>query len=458
MLEFLRKIIGEKSPLRFIYYNLKSFIAAIIYGFPGKKMKIIGITGTDGKTTTVNLTTHLLNESGIKTGMISTTTFAIGKEKFANQTKRTSVSPFLMNKLLKKMLKTKCEYVVLEVSSHALEQKRFYGVNFDIAILTNITPEHLDYHHNLKEYRRVKSLLFQKLSESKAKQGLPKTMILNQMDPVFESFSKFKADQKFSYGLKKDADFRASDIELKSDKSIFQLNIAELVYKQLKQSVPSQQEHASARCIKIQLPLVGEFNIENALAATAIASSVGLTLEQIQQNLKTFGGVGGRMEKIEVGQNFNVIVDFALTPEALRKLFETAQNFTKGKVIGVLGCTGDRDKTKRPVTGKMVAEMLDVFILTDDETYTENSGKIREEVKKGIKATQKQENRDWYEIGDRMEAIRFALRIAEKDDTVLVTGMGSEATRNVGGKEIAWDEREIVRTELRKIINDNCKN
>ncbi len=434
MLNFLRKIIGEKSFIRFTYYWLKSFTAALLYGFPGTKVKIIGITGTDGKTTTVNLITHLLNESGLKSGMISTTTFAIGKKRFSNKTKRTSVSPFLMNKLLRKMVKQECEYVVLEVSSHALEQRRFFGVDFDIAALTNITPEHLDYHKNMAEYRKAKSILFQKLAQSKTKEDQPKTMILNKADPVYETFYKFQADQKFSYELKKGADFFADEIELKADKSIFNLNY--------------QNEKS-----RILLPLIGRFNIENALAAAAIAVSTGLKIEEFAKHFQTFSGVGGRMEKIETGQKFNVIVDFALTPEALRKLFETAQQFTTGRVIGVLGCTGDRDQSKRPVTGKMAAEMLDVFVLTDDETYTEDAEKIREEVKAGIKKTDKTENQDWYEVGDRLEAIRFALKMTKKGDTVLITGMGSEPTRNVGGKEIEWDEREIVKKELERDKN-----
>lgn len=433
MFNFLRKIIGEKNPIRFGYYWLKSFLANLVYGFPGKKIKVIGVTGTDGKTTTVNLIAHLLNLAGKKTGMISTTTFAIGKEKFVNPTKRTSVSPFLLNRLLREMIKKKCEFVVLEVSSHALEQKRFLGVNFDLAVLTNITPEHLDYHKNITEYRRVKSLLFQKLSHSTKKQNQPKTMILNRSDPVFEQFSKFPADQKFSYALKKDADFWASEVELKADKSIFNLNFQ-------KQKIP------------LELPLPGEFNIENALGAIAVAVSVGCDLQQISANLQTFEGVAGRMEKIEAGQNFNVIVDFALTPEALKKLFKTARSFTSGKLIGVLGCAGDRDKSKRPIIGQISAEMLDLFILTDDETYTENADKIRAEIKNGIAKTKKNSNKDWFEIGDRLEAIRFALSKAEKNDTILITGMGSENTRNVGGKEIPWNEREIVRRELEKLF------
>lgn len=449
MFNFLRKVIGEKSPIRFGYYWLKSFFSALIYGFPGQKIKVIGVTGTDGKTTTVNLITHLLNQANLKTGMISTTTFAIGKKTFSNETKRTSVSPFLMNRLLKKMLQQKCEYVVLEVSSHALEQKRFLGVDFDLAVLTNITPEHLDYHKNMQEYCKVKSLLFQKLGQSKTKKDQLKTMILNRADPVFEDFSKFFADRKWSYGLKKNADFWASEIDLRADKSIFQLNLASHLLQILFDKKEIKHKKTS---IQIELPLVGEFNIENALASIAVVLSVGINLEQIQKNLKTFGGVEGRMEKIEMGQDFNVIVDFALTPEALKKLFETTKNFTKGRVIGVLGCTGDRDKLKRPVTGKMATEMLDIFILTDDETYTENADKIREEVKNGIKQTNKIENQDWYEVKDRLEAIRFALKIAQKGDTVLISGMGSEATRNVGGQEIEWDEREIVRRELKKML------
>lgn len=462
MINYLRSIIGEKSPIRFVYYWLKSFISALIYGFPGQKIKVIGVTGTDGKTTTVNLITHLLNQADIKTGMVSTTTFAIGREMFSNKTKRTSVSPFLMNKLLRRMVNQKCEYVVLEVSSHALEQKRFLGVDFDIAVLTNITPEHLDYHNNMQEYRRVKSLLFQKLGQSKMKIGQPKTMVLNKADPVFDEFLDFFADQKFSYALKEGADFWASEIDLQADKSVFQLDVTESACRQLKQSVQCRQEHSSedscdnssvACSTKIELPLVGEFNIENALAASAVVMSVGLNLEQIQEIFKTFGGVGGRMEKIEAGQDFNVIVDFALTPVALKKLFQTAKSFTKGRVIGVFGCTGDRDQTKRPVTGKMAAEMLDIFVLTDDETYTEDGDKIREEVKVGIRKTDKVENQDWYEVGDRLDAIRFALKIAQKGDTILIPGMGSEPTRNVGGEEIEWDEREVVRRELENYLS-----
>ena len=431
MFNFLRKIISEKSPVRFAYYFVKSFMAAIIYGLPGQKIKVIGVTGTDGKTT-VNLITHILNHAGILTGMISTTAFQIGDEKIINKTKRTSVSPFLLHKMLRKMLQKKCEYVVLEVSSHALEQKRFWGIAFDIAVLTNITPEHLDYHSTMEEYQKIKSILFQGLTKSKIKSNQKKTMVLNYSDPVYEKFNQFSADEKLSYGLTKKADFFANRIKLNTDKSDFNL-------------------HYKNEEIAISLPLVGEFNIENALAAASATYSIGLSFEQIKLGLENFSGVEGRMEKIDEGQNFNVIVDFALTPEALRKLFATAKKITQGKIIGVLGCTGDRDQTKRPIVGQMATEMLDVFILTDDETYTENGDKIRNEIKLGIQQTNKKIDQDWYEISDRLKAIRFALKIAKKNDTILIPGMGAEYTRNMGGKEIEWDEREIVRTELRKL-------
>lgn len=432
MFQLLRKIIGEKSQIRFIYYRLKSFLAAFIYGFPGKKLKVIGVTGTDGKTTTVNLINYLLNSIDLKAGMISTTSFAIGKTKTINQTKRTSVSPFLMNSLLRQMLKAKCEFVVLEVSSHALEQKRFFGVDFDIAVLTNITPEHLDYHKNMEDYCAAKSILFQKLNQSQRKKNQPKLMVLNEKDPVFERFWNYQADEKYSYALNQPADFFATQINLNPDYSEFILNF-------------------HGQTIKIKLPLIGEFNIENALAASAVAIGVGLNLTQIKSGLENFSGVEGRMEKIEGGQDFNVIVDFALTPEALRKLFETARQFTQGRVIGALGCAGERDREKRPVIGKLAAEMLDVFILTDDETYTEDGNKIRAEIKSGIAQTNKQKNQDWYEIPDRLEAIRFALKMAQKGDTVLIPGMGSECTRNIGGNEIQWDERYVVKKELQKL-------
>lgn len=432
MFSFLRKIIGHKSRIRFAYYFCKSFLAAVIYRFPSKKIKVIGVTGTDGKTTTVNLIAHLLNSNGLKTGMISTTAFLIGSKKIVNKTKRTSVSPFLMQSLLRQMYQSGCKYVVLEVSSHALEQKRFWGVDFDVAVLTNITPEHLDYHKNMEEYRSAKAILFQSLSQSFQKKNQPKIMVLNENDPVFTKFWQYSANRKLSYSLTHSSDFKAENILLQAGFSEFVLCF-----------------HAERE--KIRLNLIGEFNIENALAASAVCFALGLNLAKIKIGLESFAGVEGRMEKIEAGQTFDVIVDFALTPEALRKLFETTRQFTQGRIIGVLGCAGERDREKRPVIGKMAAEMLDIFILTDDETYSEDGNKIRDEIKNGIAETQKKQNQDWYEIPNRLEAIRSALKIAQKGDTVLIPGMGSECTRNIGGKEIEWDERKVVKRELKKI-------
>ena len=439
MLNYLRKIISQDNPIRLFWHKLKGIIAAVKNGFPANKMIIIGVTGTNGKTTTVHIIEHLLRLAGKKVAMISTVEYRINGTIEPNLSKKTTLSPFLTQKFLKRCLKNKIEYVVIEASSHALQQSRLFGIHFSIAALTNITHEHLDYHGTMEKYRDAKIILFKnvnktclfQLATSKMLDAIPhkKTIVLNQADQFFENFKCIKCPHKIIYGFE-NGNLEASNIAYTKLSSKFTLS-----YKENK--------------IETKLKMPGFFNIENAMAATGAALACQLNLEQIKNGFETFQGVPGRMERITSPRGFEVIVDFALTPDALEKLYKTLHETALARIIGIIGSCGNRDKEKRPIMGKIVAEHSDITIVTDEEPYSEDPKIIMQAVLKGAK-TVKQLGKGLHLIEDRYEAIKFAVQKAQKGDIIVITGMGNYATRTMNDGSIEWDERKVVREIIEK--------
>lgn len=426
MINNLRKIFPDTHPLRLLYHKILAFFAAIFYGFPANKMTVIAVTGTNGKTTTVNLINNILTEAGHKVGMSSSINYQVGDEKWGNISKISTAGPFQMQKLLKKMAKADCEYVVLEVTSHALVQSRVWGVAIDVAVITNITPEHIDYHGSFENYLNAKGMLFKSLVRSKRKFDVPKISILNIDDEHYDYFEGFVADRKVSYGFK-NATVSAAITSKKPEGTDFVLR------------VPNNSAE-----IKLRLP--GDFNVYNAMAAAAACLSLKVPMEAIKAGLDQSQTVPGRFENVDAGQDFSIIVDYAHTPEALESLLEMYSNLTPGRLFAVFGATGGgRDKSKRPVMGQVAEKFSDYIVVTDDDPYSEDEWQIAEQISEGI--SRQQGDRFWM-VPDRKQAINLALSLAEKDDTVVVAGKGCEEIMKVRGTTIPWSDKAVIRELL----------
>ena len=434
MLNYLRKIISPDNPIRLFWHKLKGIVAAVKCGSPAKKMVCIGVTGTNGKTTTVHMIEHILRSSGKKVAMISTVEFRINGKAEPNRSKKTTMSPFLTQKFLKKCLKEGVEYMVIEASSHALHQHRLYGIPFSIAVMTNITHEHLDYHKTMEKYKDAKKILFENVSHNTPSdiiKNIPhkQAMILNTADKYFEEFNQMDCSNKITYGFDR-GDIKVHGAAYSKFGSKFVLNY-------------------SFDDVEMELKIPGSFNIENAMAAMGASLSCNIELNDAKKALESFKGVAGRMERIKSPKGFEVIVDFALTPDALEKLYKTLNDSKTNRIIGIIGSCGDRDKEKRPLLGEIVAKYCDITIVTDEEPYTENPMDIMQAVLKGAKKIKKLDE-DLHLIEDRYKAIEFAVQNATKGDQIVVTGMGNFDTRGMNDGPMKWDEREIAREIIKK--------
>lgn len=431
MLKKIKKILRPNHPLRLLYHKLWGITAALLYRFPASKMIIVGVTGTDGKTTTTTMIYEILRAAGIKVGLATSVEFAIGDERTKNLTHKTTLGRFGLQKLLRKMVDAGCTHAVIETSSHALSQSRVWGIPYDIALLTNISAEHMDYHVTMEQYKKDKGKLFASLQKSK-KKGIPKTKVLNEDDEIsYADFKHYNSEKTIRYGLQKNADVYASQIELSESGCDFSLHI------------PNKE-------IKLHLATPGKFNIYNAMAAAGVAHSLGVEIQFIKKGLENMKNVPGRMERIDLGQNFNVIIDYAMTPEAYRKVLTSVREITKGKLWIVFGCCGDRDRQKRPVLGKIVGELCDKIIITDDEPYTEDPEKIVQEIEHGLVELAKKREKDYFVIHDRKQALACAINSAHENDTIFVPGMGDLEGRTVGTEVIEWSDREVIKSILRE--------
>ena len=423
----VKKIIRKAIPASRLrraenFYRLsKAKTANTINLNPAKGMNVIGITGTNGKTTTCAFVNEVLKSGGLKTAVYSTAFTEINGANEPNKNHMTVVSSWSVQNFLKKAKKARVDWVILEVTSHALDQFRLYGVPIKIATVTNLSQDHLDYHKTMQNYAEAKARL---ITDFK-----PETVILNADDEWYSFFAdKVKAKLK-SIGRAK-ATHQIKELETEGKGTSFKLTSADGV-------------------INVKTKLVGEFNAYNAAMAVVIGQSVGLKSEQIAIGVNNVKVVPGRLEPVDCGQNFAVLVDYAHTPDAIEGALKALKKLTKGHLSIVFGATGDRDKSKRPIMGEIAAKLADMIYLTDDETYTEDSEDIRSAVREGIeKAGGKGK---YVEIGDRYEAIKAAFKAAKAGDVILLTGIGHQDYRNMGGKKMPWDEREVARELLKKL-------
>lgn len=387
-----------------------------INGFPAKGMKVIGVTGTNGKTSTCYLIHRMLHEAGYKVGLMTTVAYGVGMDIKPQMHHMTNVGVPELMKRLKWMQSKKVEWLVLETTSHALAQNRVWGVPYSVAVMTNITHEHLDYHKTFERYRDAKLRLFQRTETNK--KGL-RIGIVNAEDPSAHIFAGAVA-KPITYGRGK-GQLQASDIAATPDGSTFTAKFRD-------------------RELSLKVNLPGSFNISNALAAAATGIAVGLTNEQIEKGIAALPGVEGRMTNIDEGQDFSVIVDFAHTPDSFEKLFKDLRPVVKGKLIVLFGSAGRRDEAKRAVQGKLAGKYADEVIVTEEDDRDIDGYAIMGEIAEGAEKQGKVIERDLFLIHNRTEAIEFAMRRAGKGDTVLLLGKGHEKTIERKDGEHRWDE------------------
>ena len=407
----------------------ESILMNIRYGFPSRKLRIIGVTGTNGKTTTSFMIQRLLHESGVKVGLLTTVANGIG-DNIVSQTEHiTTAQAGVLQKKLREFADAGVEWVVVETSSHSLAQYRVWGVPYEIAVMTNITHEHLDYHGTFENYVEAKRRLFKIANKNGLKYG-----VVNQQDPNAEKFVKTVAHAT-TYGIGS-GQLSASNVILSADHSTYVAAIENDSYD-----------------IRVNIP--GEFNVSNSLAAIAVGRKLGLTKVEIEKGIAALSGVEGRMNVIHEGQKFQVIVDFASTPDAFERFFESVRPLTKGKLIAVFGSAGKRDETKRPVQGRIAGQNADVVILTEEDDRDVDGNQILEEIAVGARSAGKKDDKDLFLILNREEAIGFAMtQVTSKDDVVVLLGKGHEQTIERADGTYPWNEAEVARAAL-QTLNEN---
>ncbi|MFA6463780.1 MAG: UDP-N-acetylmuramoyl-L-alanyl-D-glutamate--2,6-diaminopimelate ligase [Candidatus Paceibacterota bacterium] len=429
MKQIIKKIVGGR--ILNAYHLILAYIATLFYGFPSKKIIVIGVTGTKGKTSTANFIWSALTGCGIKTGIISTANIRIGDEEKVNDFHMTMPGRFSIQRHLKKMVDLGCECVVVEITSQGLAQNRHKGIDFDIAVFTNLTPEHIESHGNFENYKQAKSILFDILSRSKNKffkgQEIKKTIIANADDDNADYFLSFKAEQKISFSVNKVSDMQAKNITEIEGKVNFLLNDK-----------------------KIEISIPGQFNIWNALPGIAIAKVLNLNIDSAIAGIKKITNIPGRMEEIPCGLGFRVFVDYAHEKNSMTWAVKTARNLAgTNKVIMLLGAEGGgRDKIKRSDMGEIVGRDADYVVCSNVDPYEDDPFPIADDIAKVAEKFGKIREENLFVILDRREGIKKALSLAKRGDVVMFTGKGAEQTMILGGETIPWDDRKVVREEI----------
>ncbi len=436
----MKKIFPQS--IKNIYHLFQAILANVWYGFPSRRLKVIGVTGTNGKTTTTQMIARILEETGHKIAVTSTINFRIGEREWVNDTKLTTLSIFGLQKHLRMAADEGCEYAVVEITSHALDQNRVWGTNFSVAAVTNVTREHLDYHGTMEKYAKAKEKLF--AMAAKNKNGVA---VVNLGMEGAEEFLKYPVKKKYGYCIK----YRVSSIEYEGVEIVEAENIKLDIHNTQYTILPPGARLADGGNTQFTLNVPGEFNIENALAATCVGLSQDIPLEKISEALAKIKSVPGRMECIENDRGFEIIVDYAVTPDSLQKLYDHVGEFKKGsgRIIAVFGSCGERDRGKRPIMGKIVGKAADFTIVTNEDPYNEDPQQIIDEVFEGV-SNYRKENMNAWRILDRREAIKKALRIAKPGDILVVTGKGAEETMAIGKKRIPWNDPKVIREVLRE--------
>lgn len=443
MKTFLMDKIPNYNKLVIPYHVLRADLAAHQYGFPGKRMRVIGVTGTNGKTSTCFLIWKMLNAAGHKTGLM--TTVAWGVDKLEKQIEHmTTVDAKTLNFRMKKIADAGAEFLVLEVTSHALAQHRTFGVPIEIAVMTNVTHEHLDYHKTFENYRDAKRRLFKM-----AKYG-----VVNEDDKSWAYFAK-DVKEYITYGINsgilraKDVKLGAQGVEYSVDgeASVGDKHAAEDKH-------VGGDKNASGDMLRIKTKIPGEFTVYNSLAAVAVGLKLGLNKEQISQGILALDSVEGRMNRVDLGQNFEVIVDYAHTPDAFLKVYESVVPGKKGRIISLFGGAGRRDESTRGERGEIAAKYSDIVIITEDDSRDENPAEIAEEFVRGAKQAGFLRGKNLLVELNREKAIQMAVDLAKKDDIVLILGKGHEKTILRATGAVPFEDLKVTEKALRKRLKD----
>lgn len=403
-------------------------IACHFYAYPSRELKLIGVTGTNGKTTTTMLIERILADQSFRTGLMGTIRMKIGDEWFDAERTTQEAAELQMN--LRKMRDAGADFAVMEVSSHALELGRVKGCRFRTALFTNLTQDHLDFHQTMERYKAAKGLFFSRLGNEFT--GDPNTAsyaVLNADDPASADYAKLTSAQTITYGLGEDADVRATDIRMTAKGTRFTVS-------------------AFGERSEVSMKLVGKFNVYNALGAISSTLVERIPLSAIANSLERIRGVPGRMETIEGDADYLVVVDYAHTPDGLLNALETIREFCEGRVITVFGCGGDRDRTKRPLMGAIAARYSDYTIVTSDNPRSEPPEAIMREIEPGIVREGAGAER-YALIADRREAIHKAVEMANPGDVILIAGKGHEPIQIVGGVHLHFDDRLVAQEAIR---------
>lgn len=403
-------------------------VAAAFYGTPSQELCVIGVTGTDGKSTTTTLIGHILRACGHPTGVITTVAFHDSRQEFSNETRLTTQHASDLQRMLRTISERGGTHAVVEASSHGLALHKLDAVQIDAAVLTNLTHEHLDFHKTLAAYREAKGLLFQRV-KARAPKPFPQVSVLNADDEHISYFASIKPPGLRTFGFDVRADVRAIDLALGADHTAFTV------------VTPEGQAH-------VRSPLVCRFNVANTLAALAVVTGLGVPLDAAATAIHSFPGVPGRMQVINAGQPFAVIVDYAHTPNSLRLVLDALRSVTPGRLVVVFGSAGERDVEKRALMGAVAAEHADYFVITSEDPRSEDPDAICREIEAGALQAGCVYGRDYSISVDRAQAFRIAFKQARPGDTVLLAGKGHEHSIIWGAESLPWDEARIAEETL----------
>ncbi|MDE2840897.1 MAG: UDP-N-acetylmuramoyl-L-alanyl-D-glutamate--2,6-diaminopimelate ligase [Chloroflexota bacterium] len=403
-------------------------VAAAFYSNPSQELCVIGVTGTDGKSTTTTLIGHILRACGHPTGVITTVAFHDSRQEFANETRLTTQHASDLQQMLRTIRNQGGTHAVIEASSHGLALHKLDAIEIDAAVLTNLTHEHLDFHKTLEAYREAKGLLFQRVN-ARAPKPFPQVSVLNADDAHYPYFASLKPPGLRAFGIGEQADVRAVDVELGADRTAF--------------TVVTPEGQAQVRS-----PLVCRFNVANTLAALAVVTGLGVPLDAAVTAVSSFPGVPGRMQVIAAGQPFAVIVDYAHTPNSLRLVLNALRGVTPGRLVAVFGSAGERDVEKRALMGRVAAEHADFFVITSEDPRSEDPDAICRQIEEGALEAGCVYGRDYSISVDRTQAFRIAFKQARPGDTVLLAGKGHEHSMIWGDESLPWDEARIAAETL----------
>lgn len=405
---------------------LEAILWNVVYGFPARDMHVIGVTGTNGKTTTSFMIHRMLTDAGYKTALMTTVAYGVGNDITPQEFHMTTVSSKLLQRRLREFKKQGAKWLILETTSHALAQYRVWGVRYEVAVVTNVTHEHLDYHGTYERYVAAKRKLFELVG--RRSQGFG---IVNADDDTALPYAS-AVKNSVSYGIRA-GDIQASEVQVQATGSTYSVKLGD-------------------DAVYIHCNIPGEFNVYNSLAAVAVGTHLGLTHEQIQQGIANLKGVEGRMNTIDEGQDFSVIIDYAHTPDSFERLLSDVRKSTKGKLVVLFGSAGRRDEAKRAIQGEIAGQYGDEVVLTEEDDRDIDGNEILAQIASGAEKAGKLRDKDLFMILDRSTAIEFAMtRATSKDDTVILLGKGHEKTIERADGEHPWSEVDEARRAIQAL-------